>query len=65
MTPGYYSLREIHRSLAQHGIDVSLITMIDYINASLNTKFLSKCERYDVKNNNTINSKAQYFFGDI
>lgn len=65
MTSGYYSLREIHRNLKSHDIDVSLITMIDYINAALNTKFLSKCERFDVKANNSINSKVQYFFGDV
>jgi predicted AAA+ superfamily ATPase len=39
--------------------------MIDYINAALNTKFLSKCERYDVKKQNIISSKVQYFFGDV
>jgi predicted AAA+ superfamily ATPase len=64
-TPWYYSLREIHRNLADHNIDVSLITMIEYINAALTTKFLSKCERYDIKNDNIISSKAQYFFGDV
>jgi predicted AAA+ superfamily ATPase len=65
MTTGYYSLREIHRNLKSHHIDISLITMIDYINAALNTKFLSKCERYDVKKQNIISSKVQYFFGDV
>jgi len=62
---GYHSLREIHRNLKSHDIDVSLITMIDYINAALNTRFLSKCERFDVKTKNTITSKVQYFFGDV
>jgi predicted AAA+ superfamily ATPase len=65
MTTGYYSLREIHRNLKSHHIDISLITMIDYINAALNTKFLSKCERYDVKKQNIISSQVQYFFGDV
>ncbi len=61
----YQSLREIHRNLKAHHIDISLLTLIDYINAALNTKFLSKCHRYDIKNSNTISSKAQYFFGDV
>jgi predicted AAA+ superfamily ATPase len=64
-TTGYHSLREIHRNLKDHNIDISLITMIDYINASLTTKFLSKCERYDIKKDNIISSKVQYFFGDV
>lgn len=65
MTSWYHSLREIHRNLKAHHIDVSLITMIDYINAALNTKFLSKCERYDIKKSHIISSKVQYFFGDV
>ena len=39
--------------------------MIDYINAALNTKLLSRCYLYDVKNSHTITSKAQYFFWDV
>ena len=60
----YLSLREMHRNLKDHNIDISLLTMIDYVNAALNTKFLSRCYRYDVKNDNIISSKAQYFFWD-
>ena len=60
----YQSLREIHRSLAEHDIDISLLTMIDYINAALNTKLLSRAYLYDVKNCHVITSKAQYFFWD-
>jgi len=63
--PDYTSLREMHRSLIHYKIDISLLTMIDYINAAINTRFLHKCHRYDVKNNNTINSKVQYFFWDV
>jgi len=60
----YQSLREIHRNLEHHGVEIALLTMIDYINAAINTKILRRSYRYDIKNNNTINSKAQYFFGD-
>lgn len=60
----YQSLREIHRNLARHEIDLSLLTMIDYINAALNTDIIHRCYRYDFKNQKTISSKVQYFFGD-
>lgn len=61
----YQSLREIHRNLKDHHIDISLLTLIDYVNASLNTKLLSKCHRYNVKSLAPISSKAMYFFGDV
>lgn len=61
----YISMREMHRRLDDHGIDISLLTMIDYVNAALNTKLLQRCYMYDVKNDNTITSRAQYFFGDV
>lgn len=63
-TQDYLSLREMHRHLKEHEIDISLLTMIDYINASLNTKILHRCYLYDIKNNNVISSKACYYFGD-
>lgn len=65
MNPDYVSLREMHRRLEEHGIEISLLTMIDYINAALNTKLLQRCYLYDVKHKNTITSKAQYFFWDV
>ncbi len=61
----YQSLREIHRSLKDHSIDISLLTMIDYINAAISTKVLSRSYLHDIKNNNTITSKAQYYFWDV
>ncbi len=60
----YQSLREIHRNLANYGIELSLITMRDYINAALNTHILHRCYRYDCKNKRIIHSQVQYFFGD-
>ncbi len=62
---GYFSLREIHRNLESHGVELSLLTMIDYLNAALNTKLLSRCYLYDLKHKNIITSKIQYFFGDV
>jgi len=61
----YVSMRELHRQLTEHSIDISLLTLIDYTNASLNTKVLHRCYLYDVKNKNTISSKVQYFFWDV
>ena len=63
--PHYLSMREMHRNLCEHQIDISLLTMIDYVTAAINTKFLSRCYLYDVKHKNTITSKAQYFFWDV
>ena len=59
------SLREIHRNLSNHWLDISLLTMIDYINACVTAKILSRCYMYDIKNNNTITSKAKYYFWDV
>ena len=58
------SLREIYRNLNLMGIEVSLLTMIDYINIALNMRFLEKCSLYDMKKNNTLESKTLYYFWD-
>jgi len=39
--------------------------MIDYINAALNTKLISRCYLYDMKQQAPISSQIQYFFGDV
>lgn len=61
----YQSLREIHRNINQRWLDISLLTMIDYINAVLKAKILSRVYLYDIKNTNTIESKAVYYFWDV
>jgi predicted AAA+ superfamily ATPase len=61
----YQSLREIHRNLWYHGVDIALLTLIDYINAAVNTHILHRIYLYDIKNNNSIQSKAQYIFWDV
>ena len=58
------STREIHRQLELHGIGISLLTLIDYINAWINTKLLKKCYLYDLKLKKEIQSKALYYFWD-
>lgn len=65
LEPGYTSLRNMQRNLTGHHIEISLLTLIDYVNAALNTKLLSKCSRYDIKNDNTISSQVRYFFWDV
>ncbi len=60
----YISLREFNRRLAWAEIDVSLITSIDYINFTLNSKLVSRIYRYDLKLRKEITSKAKYYFAD-
>lgn len=61
----YSSIREIHRNLWDHQIDISHLTLIDYLASATNTKILSKCYRYDMKSKKEISSKVQYYFGDV
>lgn len=61
----YSSLREIHRNLEHHGVDISLLTLTDYVNAGLNTHLLHRAYLYDIKWGKEISSKAQYFFWDV
>jgi predicted AAA+ superfamily ATPase len=61
----YSSIREIHRNLKDHWIDISHLTLIDYLASASNTKLLSKCFRYDMKSKSEISSKVQYYFGDV
>ena len=65
LSDDYQSLREIHRNLWHHGVEIAQLTLIDYINAALNTHILHRIYLYDIKNNNTIQSKAQYIFWDV
>ncbi len=61
----YQSMRNLHRELWAHWIDISLLTMIEYINAAINTKLISRCYLYDIKQDNIISSQAIYYFGDV
>ncbi len=61
----YLSQRELQRQLEAHHIDISLITLGEYLNASLNNYLLSKCERYDIKLGKAISTQVKYYFGDV
>ncbi len=61
----YKSVREIHRNLWENQIEISHLTLIDYLSAAINTRLLSKCYRYDMKAGKVISSKIQYYFWDV
>ena len=61
----YSSIREIHRNLWENQIDISHLTLIDYLSSATNTKLLSKCYRYDMKTWKEISSKVLYYFWDV
>lgn len=58
----YRTIREIHRMLKDAGVEVSLLTLIEYINAALNTRLLHRVYKYDLKKSALIESKAIYYF---
>lgn len=59
----FYSNRELHREISKNET-VTLKTLCDYIDYSIQAKIISKVYKYDIKNNKTITSKARYFFSD-
>jgi len=61
----YSSIREIHRNLSLNHIEISHLTLIEYLSSATTTKILSKCVRYDMKSQKEISSKVQYYFGDV
>lgn len=61
---GFYSNREMHRQLSLHHVDISLLTLIDYLSSAINTKFLKKSYLYDMKKDWIIQSRACYYFWD-
>ena len=60
-----FSLREIHRWLEEHGVYISLITLIEYINIATTTKIIYRLEVYDFKKNTSIHTNVLYHFWDI
>lgn len=64
-TTTYHSIREIHRNLKNQEIDISHLTLIDYLTSATNTKILSKCFRYDMKTQSEISSQVLYYFWDV
>ncbi|NDK09516.1 ATP-binding protein [Candidatus Gracilibacteria bacterium] len=61
----FQSMRNLHRELAAHSIEISLLTMIEYLSAAINTKLIYRCYLYDIKQDNVIQSQAIYYFGDV
>lgn len=59
------SLRELHRNIKNSWIDISLITLMDYIDFAVNAKIIKRCYTYDFKLNKVINTKVKYYFTDI
>jgi predicted AAA+ superfamily ATPase len=59
----FLSLRELHKELDSTN-NISIKTVIDYINFSLQTKILKRVYKYDIKTNKPITSKAKYYFTD-
>lgn len=61
----FISLRELHRNLKKNNISISLITLIDYINSSINSKLIRRIYTFDLKQEKEITWKAKYFFTDL
>jgi len=61
----FQSVREIHRNLEHLNIQISHLTLIDYLASAVNTKLISRCFRYDMKTQKEISSKVLYYFWDV
>ena len=59
----FLSLRELQRELELLQ-NISLKTVIDYIDFSLKSKIIKKVVKYDFKKQKEINSKVKYYFSD-
>jgi predicted AAA+ superfamily ATPase len=63
-TNNFISVREIHNILKERKINISQITLIEYMKFILNSKIVKKLLRYDFKNDSTSTGKARYIFAD-
>lgn len=61
----YITQRELQRELSKNGIDISLITMMEYLSAALNSKILKKMYQFDIKKNKEIQTQIKYYFSDV
>lgn len=57
------SLRELQKNLDEIN-NISLKTLIDYVNFSMQTKIIKRVYKYDFKKAKAITSKATYYFTD-
>lgn len=60
----YMSQREIQRELTNQGIEISLLTLMDYLSACVNSKILQKMSVYDIKKEKEITTRQKYYFTD-
>lgn len=58
------SVREINRNLNKN-IKISLVTMMEYLKYSINTKIIKQIYTFDFKKNKQINTKTKFYFTDI
>lgn len=59
----FYSLRELQREIIQKE-NISLKTLIDYINFSIKSKLIKQVYRYDLKKDKIITTKSKFYFID-
>jgi len=59
----FTSLRELHKNLNAIN-NISLKTVIDYIDFSIQAKIIKRVYKYDLKTNKQITTKAKYYFTD-
>lgn len=57
------SLREFHRDIEKVN-NISLVTMMDYIDFSIQEKIIKRIEFFDFKTNNIKVNKSRYYFCD-
>jgi len=60
----YLSIRELQRQLKLNNIDVSLITLIEYLTIFNTVKCIKKVPVIDLKSWTEIRSRTFYYFGD-
>jgi len=60
----YLSQRELQRELSFHAIEISLLSLMDYLSACLNSKILQKMSIYDIKKGKEITTRQKYYFSD-
>lgn len=59
------SVRGIERALKAGGYNISVPTIDTYIQGLLDSYLLYKCERYDIKGKQILDSNAKYYVADI
>jgi predicted AAA+ superfamily ATPase len=58
------TLRELHRKIKENK-NISLITLMEYMDFLLNSKLIKRVYNYDFKKQKIIKTKAKYYFSDL